>query len=48
MKYNHNTIHLSALIITTMRNNIKHVLEDLDFADEILVIDSLVPTKQFK
>lgn len=34
-------IHLSALIITyNEEHNIKRVLEDLDFADEILVIDS--------
>ncbi|MGO4818020.1 glycosyltransferase family 2 protein [Flavobacterium sp. W22_SRS_FP1] len=40
------TIHLSALIITyNEEHNIKQVLEDLDFADEILVIDSFSTDK---
>jgi len=40
------TIHLSALIITyNEEHKIKQVLEDLDFADEILVIDSFSTDK---
>jgi ADP-heptose:LPS heptosyltransferase len=39
-------IYLSALIITyNEEHNIKHVLEDLNFADEILVIDSFSTDK---
>jgi glycosyltransferase involved in cell wall biosynthesis len=39
-------IHLSALIITyNEEHNIKEVLADLDFADEILVIDSFSTDK---
>jgi glycosyltransferase involved in cell wall biosynthesis len=40
------TIYLSALIITyNEEHNIKHVLEDLNFADEILVVDSFSTDK---
>ncbi|SDX25459.1 glycosyltransferase family 2 protein [Flavobacterium degerlachei] len=39
-------IHLSALIITyNEEHNIKQLLQDLDFADEILVIDSFSTDK---
>jgi glycosyltransferase involved in cell wall biosynthesis len=40
------TIHLSALIITyNEEHNIKQVLDDLNFADEILVVDSFSTDK---
>lgn len=40
------TIHLSALVITyNEEHNIKQLLQDLDFADEILVIDSFSTDK---
>jgi glycosyltransferase involved in cell wall biosynthesis len=40
------TIHLSALMITyNEEHNIKQVLEDLDFADEIIVVDSFSTDK---
>jgi len=40
------TIHLSALVITyNEEHNIKQLLQDLDFADEILLIDSFSTDK---
>ena len=40
MKYNHNT-NLSVIIITlNEEEHMKALLSDLDFADEILVVDS--------
>ena len=45
MKYNHNT-NISVLIITlNEENQIKPLLVDLDFADEIIVVDSFSTDK---